>query len=51
MTSGPGALLYANELKPPESQHIIEARQLWAADQQRRQTGKNAPGLGLFRTL
>jgi hypothetical protein len=36
--------LRANVLTPVSSDHIIEARRLWSADQQRRQTGKNAPG-------
>ncbi len=36
--------LHASTLAPVGSEHIIEARRLWAADQQRRTTGKNAPG-------
>lgn len=36
--------LHASVVKPLGADHIIEARRLWQADQQRRQNAKNAPG-------
>jgi hypothetical protein len=36
--------LRANVYAPLTSDHVIEARRLWQADQQRRMGGKNAPG-------